>query len=582
MQLKTNKYLFLIFSATLFISQSVSATVSITDIKDVKPQDPNVGIYRDVINTGALSLDRMGNFRPNELINKAAFLKAAFTYSGFKPQPSFNFFTGYSDVPEESWFAPYVKKALDIRTLTNRLGDNFFPAENLTRQDALLMVMNIYGIPTPLTQPTADELYKDIRLNHPLASIYGSAHEHAIYFENGQENFMPYKPLTRGDAADLLFKTKMAGGGASSTIVTVAVPDQSGEDLLQNEKFSILVDAWQKIHSEFVYTDKINENQLVYGAISGMITALDDPYSTFRAPNDMGQSFIYIPENYEGIGTVIELIGNDYTVQTTLNNSPAARAGLKTNDVITAISGQTLKDLTIDQVMALIKGKAGTSVTLTVLRNGQTMSFSIVREKIDIESIHKEVLPNNINYLRIDQFTESTATEFDKTLTEVKASGSKKLIIDLRNNPGGYLVSTQELLGHFIAQDQVEFYTEDKSQAQTPYYSSGTADLKDYKVVVLINEGSASAAEITAGALQDYGLAYLIGTTSFGKGSVQEITSYTDNSSLKLTIAKWLTPKKRSINHIGVKPDQEVKITDTQKAAGQDTQLDAAKAYLNR
>lgn len=582
MQFKFKRYLFLSFTATFLIFQSVSATVSITDIKDVKALDPNVGIYRELINSNALSLDQNGNFRPNELINKASFLKAALTYSGFKPQPSFNFFTGYIDVPEESWFAPYVKKALEIRALSNRLGDNFFPAQNLTRQDGLLLVMSIYGIPTPFVQPTAKELYKDIRINHPLVNIYASAHRRGIYFEKDQEYFYPSRLLTRGDAADLLFKAKMASGGASSTIVTVSIPDQSAEDLLQNEKFAILVDAWQKIHSQFVYTDQIDENQLVYGAISGMVEALEDPYSTFRAPNSFGQSFIFIPENYEGIGTVIELIDNNYTVQTTLNNSPAERAGLKTGDIITAISGQTITDLTMDQVMALIRGKAGTTLSLTVLRAGQTLSFNIVREKIDIQSIHVEVLPNNIHYLRIDQFTENTANEFNTALIDIKASASKKLILDLRNNPGGYLSSTQEILGHFIAKDQVVFYIEDKDKAQTPYTSSGTADLKDYQIVVLINEGSASAAEIAAGALQDYQLAHLIGTTTFGKGSVQEITNYTDNSTLKLTIAKWLTAKQRDINHIGIVPTQEVKITDAQKAAGQDPQLDAAKAYLNK
>ncbi len=587
MSSNSNKNIYIAFISSILIFQNAYATVNITDIKDVKPQDPEVGVYQDVINSKAISLDTRGNFRPNQLINRAAFLKAALTYSGFTPSSSFNFYTGYSDVSEEIWFAPFVKKALEIRALSNRPGDNFYPDQNISRQDALLLAMSIYGIPTPPAKPTASDLYKDIRINHPLVSVYASAYSHGIYFEKDQQYFYPSKLLTRGEAADLLFKIKMASGDNTvntpkPTTVTVSFPDQGSEDLLQNEKFGILEDAWQKIHTQFVYTDKINENKMLYGAISGMVDALGDQYSTFRAPNSQGQSYIYVPENYEGIGAVIEMIDNNYTVQTTINNSPASRAGLKTHDIISTLGGQSVKDLSLEQVLSLIKGKAGTILNLTILRNGQTLSFNIVREKINIESIHQEVLPNNINYLRIDQFTENTAAEFDKDLTAIKASGSKKLIIDLRNNPGGYLTSTQEILGHFITLDQVEFYTEDKDKARTPFVSTGKADLKDYRVVVLINEGSASASEITAGALQDYKLAYIIGTKSFGKGSVQEITSYTDNSSLKLTIAKWLTPLQRSINHIGIVPDQEVSITDAQKAAGQDPQLDAAEAYLNR
>lgn len=571
-------------SASLLMLQSASAAVTITDIKDIKPQDPNAGIYTNIVNNGAISLDRLGNFRPNETINKAAFLKAAMTYSGFKPTSSFNFYTGYSDVPEESWYAPYVKKALDIRALTNRLGDQFFPDQTLTRQEALLLAMSIFGIPTPLVQPSADDLYKDIRLTHPLASVYASAHNRGIYFEKDQEFFRPTRLLTRADAADLLFTAKLAAGlssGEEGNPIIVPPVNSNNSDFANSEKFPLLEDAWDKIHSQYIYTDKIDENKLVYGAISGMVDTLDDPYSVFRAPNKDGDSYVYIPENYEGIGAVIELIDNNYTVQTTLNNSPAARSGLKTKDIITHIENKDISNLTADEVMGLIKGKSGTALHLTVKRGTQTLNFSITREKINVESIFVETLPNNINYVRIDQFTESTSDEFDVALENIKKSGSKKLIIDLRNNPGGYLTSTQSLLGHFIDKDQIAFYVEDKSGAQAPYNSEGDADLKDYKVVVLINEGSASASEITAGALQDYGIAYLIGTTSFGKGSVQEITAYQDNSTLKITIAKWLTPKKRSINHIGVVPDQTVKITDAQKADGQDPQLDAAKNYLN-
>jgi len=570
----------------LFLASFSSQYALATDLKinDIDSKDPNIGIYRDVINYKALTLDSQSNFRPNLPINKAAFLKAALAYAGFVPVKSLNLGTGFADVPEESWFAPYVKKALNIRAIeTPQPNGKFFPDENISRQEALLLTMRIYGIPTPIAEPTSKELFKDIRPTHPLANVYMSAYLNAIYFEDDQQDFKPNKIITRADAADLLFKAKMALGKGTITVDNssgLSFLSDTDTTLLQNEKFSIMLDAWSKINSQYAYADKVNQDNLVYGAISGMVGNLNDPYSNFKSPSADGQAYIYIPENYEGIGAVIDQKNDNYIIQTTINNSPADRAGLKSNDIILTIEGKEIKNLVPDQVTALIKGKAGTTLKIQIKRLEQTLNFEIVREKISIESIHKDILSNNINYLRIDQFTENSNQEFEKYLTDIEASDSKKLIIDLRNNPGGYLTATQSILGHFLNKDQVEFYTQDKDKVLTAYKSEGSGDLKNFKTVILINEGSASASEIMAGALQDTKLAYLIGTVSFGKGSVQEITNYNDNSSLKLTIAQWLTPNKRNINHIGITPDQVVKITDLQKQNGLDPQLDAATTYL--
>lgn len=575
--------------ASFTICQPVLA-LDFNDIKDVSPRDSRIGIYRELIEQNVLTLDLKGNFRPDQEINKAAFLKAAFSYIGYKPGKSFNYFTGYKDVPEESWFAPYVKKALEIRAIQNKLGDSFFPEQALSRQDALLLTMSIYGIPTPLTSPTAELLFKDIRTTHPLASTYSAAKANGLYFENSQENFLPNKLLTRGDAADLLFKAKLAAlkGAAAGGTVQIDHSDysegisQTDRELLENEKFAILLDAWDKINNQYVYSEKVDQNELVYGAISGMVDSLDDPYSTFKSPTLMGDSYIYIPQDYEGIGAVIELINDQYTVQTTLSNSPADRAGLQTGDIIEEIDGTPLKGISFEKVMSMIKGKSGTIIKLKVKRANNFLNFSITREKITIEVIQTKVLSGNINYIRLDQFTENSALEFETAIENVRKSGSKKLILDLRNNPGGYLTSTQKILGYFLEKDQVEFYTVDRNEAKFPAFSEGTGELKNYKIVVLINEGSASASEIMAGALQDLDLAYLIGTTTYGKGSVQEISNYMDNSSLKLTIAKWYTPKMRNITASGISPDLEIKISESQKQSGQDPQLEAAINYLNK
>lgn len=591
--LKTSFVTHLIGSFLIFTLAFPSLTVAIgmNDIKDVSAHDPQIGIYLDLINNGAITLNLQQQFRPEEPINKAAFLKASMVYLGYKPSPNANNFTGYNDVPEDSWFAPYVKKALEIRAINNVMNESFRPEQTLTRQEALLLAMRIYGIPSPLSTPTADDLFTDIRITHPLAPVYASAKTHGIYFEKGQENFWPNLTLTRSDAADLLFKTKfaaeiLAGKSQEHGTVTISpvfvntsLSDQE-KDLLENEKFGLLLDTWNKIHQDFIYQDRISNNTLIYGAITGMVNSLDDPYSIFNTPNSDGNSYVYIPENYEGIGAVIEQIDGQYIIMSTINNSPAYRAGLKSKDVITEIEGKNVSNLTYEQVTALIKGKAGTIIKLKIKRDSVQLNFEIVREKITVEAIIRKLVGNNINYMRIDQFTESSYTEFNTHLEDIYASNSKKLIIDLRNNPGGYLSSTQDILGHFLTSGQVEFVTVNKDQRQTKYLSNGDAKLKDYRTVVLVNEGSASASEIFAGALQDYKLAQIIGVTTFGKGSVQEITSYHDNSSLKLTIAKWLTPLLRDVNHIGIVPDQIVKITDLQKQTGQDPQLEAAIKYL--
>ncbi|MGL5831142.1 MAG: S41 family peptidase [Candidatus Altimarinota bacterium] len=581
--MKTNKTL--IFTSILAIF-SFSGLAQAAQINDLSPNSPQYMAIQNLVDSGAFSLDDQDNFRPDQPINQVSFLKAALSYSGFKPKPTLNFFTGYIDVPEESWFAPYVKRALEIRLITNNLNTYYLPDRSINRQEGLLMAMQLFGVPTPYSEPTSDQLFDDIRTNSQFSFIYKIAKDLNINFSADPDSFHPARVLTRADAAELLYKSNLVGQAYLENPQvgpTISVAPQYGEhdaDLYKNEQFSIFLDAWNKINSSYIYTDQVNSKELLYGAISGMVETLEDPYSTFNKPGENGQEVIYILEEYEGIGAVIEKIDQDFIIQTTLNNSPAFRAGLQTGDIIQEINGKNVTNMTLDQAFDEIQGAAGTKISLRIKRGTQSLTFSMTREKINIDSVHLSTAAPGINIIRIDQFTKQSSDEFATAIEEIEKSGSKKLIVDLRNNPGGYLSSTQLIMNYFLDFDQIEFYTENNDGSQVPYFSTGSGQLKDYKVVVLINQGSASAAEIMAGALQDYDLAHLIGTQSFGKGSVQEISEYTDNSSLKLTIAKWLTPKKNSIDQTGVTPDQIVEITQAQKASGQDPQLDAAIQYL--
>lgn len=581
--MKTKKIL--LFSSIIAVF-SFSGLTQAAQINDLSNNSPQYTAINHLVDSQAFSLDDQGNFRPDQPINQVAFLKAALTYSGFSPKPTLNFFTGYLDVPEESWFAPYVKRALEIRLITNQIDSYFYPDRTINRQEALLLAMQLYGVPTPYSEPEPADLFEDIRSTSQFSFIYKIAKDLNINFSLEPDFFRPARTLTRADAAELLYKSRLVGQAYLENPQigpTITVAPEYGvhdADLYKNEQFGIFLDTWNKINSSYLYSDQVNSKELLYGAISGMVDTLDDPYSTFSMPGENGQEVIYILEEYEGIGAVIEKVGDSFIIQTTLNNSPAFRAGLQTGDIIQEINGKNITNMTLDEVFDEIQGSAGTKITIKVKRGNQVLSFSMIREKINIESIHLSTAAPGINLLRIDQFTKQSSDEFATAIEEIEASGSKKLIIDLRNNPGGYLSSTQLIMNYFLEFDQIEFYTENKDGSQTPYFSTGSGQLKDYQIVLLINQGSASAAEIMAGALQDYDLAHLIGTQSFGKGSVQEISEYTDNSSLKLTIAKWLTPQKNSINLTGVTPDQIVPITQEQKAAGQDPQLEAAINYL--
>ncbi len=555
------------------------------NINDLSTSNAQYQFIEEAINKKAFTLDEKNNFRPQEPVNRAAFLKAAFTYADYTPPKTLNNFTGYSDVPENSWFAPFVKKALEIRIYQNT-GNNskFEPDAIINRQEALFSGLTIFGIPAPLSNPKQIDLYNDIRPNRPYSSLFLAAKLAGIYFNASPNQFFPAKPLTRADAAELLYRLKQANRSTPSStdenIPTIELDntDEHTETLLTNPKFGIMLSAWSKIHDSYLFQEEIDEEQLVYGAIEGMVRKLGDSYSNFHQPNNDGEEFIYVPVDYEGIGAIINQEGDQFLIQTTITGSPASLAGIKSGDQIISIDGLEIKGKTVEEVSKLLKGKAGSTVKLRLLRNSQILNFTLIRQKINLDSVSGRILENQIIYLQITEFSENSTQEFADTLEKLEYQKYQKMIIDLRNDPGGYLTTTQEILNRFLPENKVIFYTSDSKNRLKPYYSQGPGDLAKYDIVVLINEGSASAAEIMAGALQEHDVAYLVGTTTYGKGTIQQIDTFEDNSTLKLTIAKWLTPKKNSLNKTGLAPDLEVKNSD--QPSIQDAQLQAAINYL--
>lgn len=353
----------------------------------------------------------------------------------------------------------------------------------------------------------------------------------------------------------------------------------TGSDLGKpsNVDFSVFWEAWRQLEKNFIGQDKIDYQKMVYGAIDGMTKSLGDPYTSFFTPQQTTNFNEELSGKYEGVGMYVGIKDGQLTVISPLKGTPADRAGLEAGDKIMKVGDADTKDMTVEEAVSKIKGERGTEVTLSIMRGDwpTAKDFVLKRELIEIPTLEWEKKGDDIALIKIYQFNEILPGEFAQTSNEILQSGVKRIILDLRNNPGGYLEVAQNIAGWFVKSNEVVVWQDmGKSQARKPYYSNGNGAFAGYPAVVLINEGSASAAEILAGCLRDLRGVQLVGEKSFGKGSVQEQINLSDKSSLKITIAKWLTPKGNLIDKEGLAPDVEVAATST--AASDDTQLEKA------
>ncbi|MCL5011078.1 MAG: S41 family peptidase [Patescibacteria group bacterium] len=348
-------------------------------------------------------------------------------------------------------------------------------------------------------------------------------------------------------------------------------------DKPNNVNFAIFWEAWRQLEKNFIGQDKIDYQKMVYGAVDGMTKSLGDPYTSFFTPQQTTNFNEELSGRYEGVGMYVGIKDGQLTVISPLKGTPAEKAGLKAGDAILKIDGVDTKDMTVEEAVSKIKGERGTEVTLSIVRGDwqAARDFALKRELIEIPTLEWEKKGDDIALIKIYQFNEILPGEFVKTSNEILRSGAKRIIIDLRNNPGGYLEVAQNIAGWFVKNNEVVVWQDmGENQARKPHYANGNGAFMGYPAVVLINEGSASAAEILAGCLRDLRGVQLIGEKSFGKGSVQEQINLSDKSSLKITIAKWLTPKGNLIDKEGLAPDIEVAATST--ATLEDAQLEKA------
>lgn len=339
--------------------------------------------------------------------------------------------------------------------------------------------------------------------------------------------------------------------------------------------FALYWDVWNRVHRDYV--GDINDQDLFYGSIKGMVGGLNDPYTIFMNPTEAKRFDEDVSGAFSGIGVEIGIKDNVLTVISPLDDTPASKAGIKSGDIIAKIDDKDTSNMTINDAVSFIRGPKDTTVKLTILPKGTSdlKDIEVKRDTITVKSVKYELKNNSIGYVRITQFSQDTPNAVRSALEDLKSKNITGLILDLRNNPGGYLDGAQQVASQLISSGVV-VSEQDKSGKKKDLYTTSAPIFPDLPMVVLVNGGSASASEIVAGAIQDRGRAKLVGEKTFGKGSVQNIENLPGGASLKVTIAKWLTPSGRQISGAGIKPDIELVLSPDDEKAGKDNQLEKA------
>lgn len=344
--------------------------------------------------------------------------------------------------------------------------------------------------------------------------------------------------------------------------------------------FSLFWQAYKDLKQNYV--GDIDNQKLLYGAIEGAFSSTGDDYTSFLPPDLTKQFQDELSGSLEGIGIQMGILDSYPAVIAPLKDTPAQKAGLRPKDLIIKIDSQDTANMALDEAVSKIRGKEGTQVTLEIVREGESkpLTFKITRAKINVETVDLQI-KNSVAILKLNEFGQDSSSEFHAAAVQIKDKGISKVVLDLRSNPGGLLNSAVDIAGELFESGQVVVIEQGKN-SRDELKTSGPGTLKDAKLVVLVNGGSASAAEILAGAIQDTGRGKLIGEKTFGKGSVQQIESLPGGSSAKITVAKWLTPKGKSIDKDGITPDIEIKEADNALFSANDPLLNKGLEVLQQ
>jgi carboxyl-terminal processing protease len=341
--------------------------------------------------------------------------------------------------------------------------------------------------------------------------------------------------------------------------------------------FGVLWETLGELERDYYRPEQLDASKLAAGAARGMVEAVGDPYTTLSEPGDLSEA--QLRGGFDGIGVELDRRDGRLVVIAPFDDSPADRAGIRAGDAIVAVDGTDMTALSLADAATRIRGPRGTGIVLGLVRDGTRIDVPLVRDAIRVESVRSRLLAGDgpLAYVRITMFSEPTARQVREHLAPLLAQGSKGLVLDLRANPGGYLTAAVDVTSGFLKDGIVLYEQRGTADSRRPYRTTGSPQAPDLPLAVLVDRGSASAAEIVAAALRDNQRAVLIGEKTFGKGTVQEVRALSDDSRLHLTVAQWLTPSGHVIQGEGLQPDIEVAAVE-----GRDAPLEAAVEYLLR
>jgi len=380
-----------------------------------------------------------------------------------------------------------------------------------------------------------------------------------------------------------LSATPAYGHSYSTSGTVIGVGQSAPSNISDDVEFKLFWQEWQMLKDKY-YQQPISDKELFYGAMSGLAASVGDPYTMYFAPKDADEFQSVLKGSFSGIGAEIGVKDGHITVVAPLPDTPAAKAGILSGDAILAIDGTSTENMGVDQAVSLIRGDEGTNVKLNIYRandkkHKDPYDVTITRAVIHVSSVNL-TWKDKIAVIQVTNFNDDTRDRFEQTVQDVLKKDPKGIILDLRNDPGGYLDVAVQMAGEWVG-DQVVVKERRQGKIVEQLNGTGKNRFAGIPTIVLVNGGSASASEIVSGALQDYHVATMVGEKTFGKGSVQDYSTLPDGSAIKITIAEWLTPKDRTINKTGLDPDVVVVRTPEDYEAQRDPQLDRALGILN-
>ena len=349
------------------------------------------------------------------------------------------------------------------------------------------------------------------------------------------------------------------------------------------EGIDLVEEAWQVLLRDFADSQHLDDNELAEGAIRGLVEALNDPYTTYLNAEQYELSRTQLEGGFSGIGATITITEGQLTIVAPIAGTPAERAGIRPGDVILQIDGESTSELTLKEAQMKIRGKKGTQVRLLVAHPPEDTPVEIVitRDEIELPSVEWEMLPEHIAHITITNFSERTDSEFALALVDAQASGATGIILDLRYNPGGIVSAAVGVVSQFI-EEGIVLYALDNAGQRIEWQVQEAGNALEIPLIVLVNGHSASASEVVSGAIQDYGRGVIMGSKTFGKGSMNRVNRLSNGGALYVTYARWFTPDGRQIDNEGITPDVEIEMTSEDIENGRDPQLEKALEYFRQ